>query len=365
MNYMVTRSLKNMFLGCYLVAMSACTFAQEFKGISFSHQEWEIYCSNTGTCKAAGYQNDDDTNPASLLLTRKAGPQQPIIAEFALSDHEHNMPANKLKHIHFYLNGKDLGAVALDGFEVPLMGKLSNQQVHDLLQQSNQKTSIIFKNTHYQWNISDAGMTAVLLKMDDFQKRVGTVGALVKKGNADESGVLVALPKLIVQHVKTANTSYLTLHPKSKQYEAVYRILIAAQPNLKDDNSCEGAYDETSDDAQPQIIELYKLSKNKVLAKTLCWRAAYNEGYGIWVLDDSLTGKATFITESASHFDSGIITSTQKGRGIGDCWLSEKWVWNGEQFVQTRDMWTGACKDLAAGGVWYLDKIASVVLPPR
>lgn len=354
--------MNNVFSSCCLIAMSACTFAQEIKGISFSHQEWEIYCSNTGTCKAAGYQNDEDANnPASLLLTRKAGPKQPIIAEFALSDHEHNMPANKLKHIHFYVNDKDLGAVEVDGIEVPLMGKLSNQQVNALLQQSKQETRIIFKNVNYQWNISDAGMTAVLLKMDDFQKRVDTVGALVKKSNADESRVLVAQSKLIVQHVKTANKPYLTLQPKSKQYEAVYRILMAAQPNLNEDSFCEGVYNGASDDAQPQTIELYKLSNKKVLAKTLCWRGAYNEGYGTWVLDDSLTGNAIFVTESASDFDSGIISSNQKGRGIGDCWSSEERVWNGDKFVQTKDMWSGMCKDLAAGGVWYLDKIETLV----
>lgn len=61
------------------------------------------------------------------------------------------------------------------------MGKLSSLQTNALLQQSKQKTEIIFKNAQHQWKISDEGMTAVLLKMDDFQKRIGTVGALVKR----------------------------------------------------------------------------------------------------------------------------------------------------------------------------------------
>ena len=36
----------------------------------------------------------------------------------------------------------------------------------------------------------------------------------------------------------------------------------------------------------------------------MCWRGAYNEGYGAWVLDESLTGKG-FVTEHASDFGMG------------------------------------------------------------
>jgi hypothetical protein len=178
--------MKKILSICCLSVISSYGFAQDIKGISFSHQEWEISCSNTGTCKAAGYQNEDNgDNPASLLLVRKAGPKQPVQAEFALSDYEQSLPANQLKNIHFYVNGKDLGTVTIDGTDLPLMGKLNNSQVNAVLQQSKQKTEIVFKNAQHEWKISDAGMTAVLLKMDDFQKRIGTVGALLKKGSAN------------------------------------------------------------------------------------------------------------------------------------------------------------------------------------
>lgn len=354
--------MKNILLICCLVIISSYSFAQEIKGISFSHQDWEIYCSNTGTCKAAGYQNEENgDNPASILFTRKAGPKQPVEVEFALSDYEQNLPANQLKNIHFYVNGKDLGAVTINGTDLPLMGKLNNSQVNAVLQQSKQKNEIVFKNAQHEWKISDPGMTAVLLKMDDFQKRIGTVGALVKKGNANEAKVLMPEPKLLVKRIKTSTKPYLTLQPKSKQYQAIHRTLMAAQPNPKEDGFCEGVYGGNSDGTEPQEIELYKLTNKKVLATTLCWRGAYNEGYGAWVLDDSLTGKATFVTETASDFVSGIISSAQKGRGVGDCWASEEWVWDGKSFVHTKDMWTGMCKGLAAGGVWELDRIEAIV----
>ncbi|MCU4641087.1 DUF1176 domain-containing protein [Acinetobacter courvalinii] len=346
---------------CGFIALSSSAFAQDIKGISFSHQDWEIYCSNTGTCRAAGYQNEEERNePASLLLTRQAGPRQPVQVEFALARYEEeSFPAAKLKDIHFYINGKDLGAIAFEGTEFPLMGKLSANQVNALLQQSKKKTEIVFKNAQLQWNISDAGMTAVLLKMDDFQKRIATVGALIKKGQADESKVLAAQPRFTVKQIKTSSKPYLTLQPNNKRYAALYRNLMAAQPTPKQEGFCEGIYEDG--ETKPQAIELYKLTNKKVLAMTLCWRGAYNEGYGAWVLDDSLANKANFVTEQASEFYNGILSSSQKGRGIGDCWASDEWVWDGQKFVHTQDRWTGMCKGLAAGGVWDLDQIEAIV----
>lgn len=346
---------------CGFIALSSSAFAQDIKGISFSHQDWEIYCSNTGTCRAAGYQNEAERNePASLLLTRQAGPRQAVQVEFALARYEEeSFPAAKLKNIHFYINGKDLGAIAFEGTEFPLMGKLSANQVNALLQQSRQQTEIVFKNAQLQWNISDAGMTAVLLKMDDFQKRIATVGALIKKGQADESKVLAAQPRFTVKQIKTSSKPYLTLQPNNKRYAALYRNLMAAQPTPKQEGFCEGIYEDG--ETKPQAIELYKLTNKKVLAMTLCWRGAYNEGYGAWVLDDSLENKANFVTEQASEFYNGILSSSQKGRGIGDCWASDEWVWEGQKFEHTLDRWTGMCKGLAAGGVWDLDQIEAIV----
>ncbi|WP_433847245.1 DUF1176 domain-containing protein [Acinetobacter proteolyticus] len=353
--------MKKILSACSLVVLSSSAFVQDIKGISFSHEDWEIYCSNTGTCRAAGYYNEySDDEPASLLLTRQAGARQPVQVEFALARFEQpSMPAAKLKNLHFYVNGKDFGQVSVDGTEFPLMGQLSTNQVNALLQQSKKKTEIVLKNANLHWQISDKGMTAVLLKMDDFQKRIGTVGALIKKGKADESKVLVAQPKFTVKQIKTSSKPYLTLRPTDKRYAALYQNLMAAQPIPKQEGFCEGAYD--GKQTAPQAIDLYKLTNKKVLAATLCWRGAYNEGYGAWVLDESLANKATFVTEHSSEFYNGILSSSQKGRGIGDCWSSDEWVWDGQKFVHTLDRWTGMCRGLAAGGVWELDQIEAIV----
>ena len=355
------KNFQHLFVLVCFTVTSSVGYAKAIQGMSFAHQDWEIYCSNTGTCRAAGYQDDRiEDMPASLLIIRKAGEKQAVQMRFALSEYDQALDKKNLKNIHFYVNAKDFGAVTVDGSESPLLGVLNTAQVNGLLQQAQKSVNIVFKNAHYSWKISDAGMTASLLKMDDFQKRVGTVGALVKKGTADESNVLIAQPKLMLRKIKTASKPYLVLKPDTKAYKALYATLMAAQPKLQDGHGfCEGIY--TGNGVQAQKIELYKLSNQKVLATTLCWRGAYNEGFGAWVIDGSLKGKATFVTESASDFDEGDISSSQKGRGIGDCWSMSEWIWDGKTFVQSIDRWSGMCKGVAAGGVWNLDLIESVV----
>lgn len=336
--------------------------AKPLQGIEFQHADWEIYCSNTGTCQAAGYSDDtSDGLPASILLTRKAGPRQAVQVAFALGDgFDESLLASQLKNIHLFINQMDLGEVAIDSVEMPLLGELNQKQVDVLLQQTKQNVKIEFKNTDMYWLISDQGMTANLLKMDAFQKRIGTKAALVKKGPADESQVLAAQPKITIKKIKTAEQPYLTLQTTSKQYSRLYKTLMAAGPKQQGEiGFCEGLYEDG--EPQPQQIALYKLTNNKVMATSLCWRGAYNEGYGVWVLDQSLTGKVQYVTESASEMGDGEINAAQKGRGIGDCWSVSQWIWNGQNFVQSIDQWTGKCRGLAAGGVWRLDKIEAVV----
>ena len=211
------KRLNYSLLGLSLIFFSQFAVAKPIQGISFSHEDWEIYCSNTGTCQAAGYQDDYSSDkPASILITREAGSKQAPEIEYALSTSE-DLPKKQLENIHLYVNGKDLGAVHSQDLDVPILGTLTRSQADALFKQASQKVSIEFKNSQQKWMISDKGMTAVLLKMDDFQQRVGTTQALIKKGQKDESTVLKAQAKFIVKKVKTANQPYLTLTPKSKQ----------------------------------------------------------------------------------------------------------------------------------------------------
>src|SRR5690606_41557470 len=97
-----------------LTALSPFTVAQDIQGQSFSYRDREVHCSNTGTCRAAGYQPESaQMLPASILLTRPAGVKQAVQAKFALSRAGPTLDNKKLKHLHLQPNGKDIGAVKI------------------------------------------------------------------------------------------------------------------------------------------------------------------------------------------------------------------------------------------------------------
>ena len=53
---------------------------------SFDHEDWQLVCDNTRTCRVAGYQSDDAGMPVSVLFTRKAGAGTAVAGRVALGD---------------------------------------------------------------------------------------------------------------------------------------------------------------------------------------------------------------------------------------------------------------------------------------
>ncbi len=82
------------------LALASAVPAGELHGIEFAHDDWELVCDNTRTCRAADYHplsNDDEdgsddsytdsvdkAQPVPVLLTRKARPGQPVAGELQI-----------------------------------------------------------------------------------------------------------------------------------------------------------------------------------------------------------------------------------------------------------------------------------------
>ena len=79
----------------------------------------------------------------------------------------------------------------------------------------------------------------------------------------------------------------------------------------------------------PQELRVSRLGRTSLLVSTLCWRGAYNEGIGYWVVNDAPPFKATLVTASGGDDDGRVISSAHKGRGLGDCWSTASWGWTG------------------------------------
>ena len=217
--------MKKMFL--LLLAASFPAFALE--GISFSHKDWIVACDNSGTCRAAGYQAGDGMEhgySASLLLTRAAGKNAAIHGEVSILIDDGESSKGTLS-----LNGKSLGTVTLkDG-----TGTLNYTQTAELARALAKKANIMFTSSDgLRMRISDAGAAAVLLKMDDFQKRVNTPSALIRPGNS-AAAVLEPQPLPKIRRVVPKGGEKRSIERGSPEYALLAAKLKNSECNIADE----------------------------------------------------------------------------------------------------------------------------------
>lgn len=337
------------FVARSLIAMLSLLTAGQVWAQRFSHKDWELACDNTRTCRAAGYQRDRDQDaPLSVLLVRPAGKGAPVTGRVMIGSYD-DQEAPQPARVEMAINGKSYGFVPIR--QDDRVGDLAAAQVTGLLSVLAGRAEVVFSAGQHRWRLSDEGAAAVLLKMDTVQGRLATPSALVRRGRASEEGVLPPVPMPVVQAVRVA---------PAQPGDAKLGDLIRPHLKTPGEDECVGLME------AKERPEVRRLNAGKVLVSVLCWRAAYNEGYGFWVSNDKPPYAPRLVTVAASEFDGvASISAAHKGRGLGDCWSSEQWVWNGQDFVHTASATTGMCKLVAAGGAWELPTLVTEVRPPR
>ncbi|MGE5986888.1 DUF1176 domain-containing protein [Klebsiella michiganensis] len=320
-------------------------------GVSFSHKDWEVVCDNTLTCRAAGYSAEEGSG-GSVLLTREAGAGTAVSGELMLAEvTDSDVLPGKLT---LWINGQPAGDVKPAKESWPL----SEKQARAIVNAIKGSGKVEFTGGEAPFELSGEGAYAVLLKMDDVQGRIGTPGALTKKGDRPESSVRAAIPAPVIHRVM----------PEKAQERALTALELAVlKPKLlatlNKDDWCDRLQPEEGEEAE--TISLTPLDNAHSLISALCWRAAYNEGYGYWVVDGKLEGNPTLITVSGSEYGDGEIFMSQKGRGLGDCWGTASWLWDGTTFRKSREATTGMCRYLRLGGTWDLPTWVTEVKPAK
>ena len=332
------------------LAFAACDApAAPATGVSFTHKDWSLDCDNTGTCRASGYQAESDETAVSVLITRVAGPGAKIDAKVQFGSYGDNVPQPH-GPVPMAVGGHAVGSV-VDG------ESLGDAQVEALLKALAGTAQVVFAQGKNRWKLSGEGAAAVLLKMDDVQGRVGTPGALTKKGTKPEASVPGPAKPPVIQAVRVA--------PASKEDLALARKVLATI--AKSDDCPEAEFFGVHDGADVDTAELWRLGNGRVLVAARCWRAAYNEGAGYWLARDKPPYDAKLVTAMAESFapDAGDLGGSMKGRGLGDCWSSSTWIWDGRGFVHAAESTTGQCRLVAPGGAWDLPTLVSEVRKPR
>lgn len=341
----VLRAVAASFAGLLLPA----TWAAVAAGTSFTHKDWSLDCDNTGVCRASGYQAESDRIAVSVLVTRAAGPGARIDAKVQFGTYGDDTPKAD-GPVRMTIAGKPAGTVVDSA-------SLTDAQAAALLKALPGTGDVVFTSGKTRWTLSGDGAAAVLLKMDDVQGRIGTPGALMKKGARPESAVPGPVAPPVIQAVRVA--------PSSKDDLPLARRILATI--AKSDDCPEAENYRARDDANADQAELWRLGDSRVLVTALCWRAAYNAGNGYWIAHDRPPYDARLVTALADAFapDAGELTSSLKGRGLGDCWDASTWVWDGRGFVHAAQSSTGQCRLVAPGGAWDLPTLVSDVRKPR
>lgn len=343
-----------------LLLVSSASLAEAPAGLSFSHHDWELACDNTRTCRAAGYQSDEgEMPPVSVLLTREAGPGKSVRGRLMLGHYDSDAPVARTAPT-LRIGDRDVGTVALKGENVE--GELTSAQVDALLAALRKDSAIAFVAGDLRWQLSDRGASAVLLKMDEFQGRLGTSGALARKGSADEASVLPAVPAPIVVVASRPVTSAADL---ALAGDAALRAAVLATTKEDECSAQVPGVTDADDEDDVSSWGVERLTADTLLVWATCWTGAYNTGNGYWVVGDKAPYTATLVTTKGSDYANGEISAAHKGRGLGDCWSSDTWSWNGKAFVHTASATTGQCKLVAAGGAWELPTIVTTVKPSK
>lgn len=338
-----------------LLAMTApAAFSAQAVDAAFDHGDWQLVCDNTRTCRVAGYQRDDADMPVSVLFTRKAGAGTAVAGRVMLGDGWQDSVLGALPaqfRVALWIDGKAHGERMMT--KNALEAELTAAQIAALLKALARDSRIEFRAGKVVWALSDRGAAAVLLKMDEFQGRIGTVGATYRKGKQPETNVPPPLPAPIVKAAALAPAKPGDAQFIAKHGDAVRKALRSAT----DEDSCGDLY---ASGEEERSLEAVRLTKTKLLVSTRCWLAAYNAGNGYWIINDTPPYRPQHVTSDATDFDSGTLMSTQKARGLGDCWGSEQWTWDGTDFVQTASSSTGMCKGFA-GGAWQLPTLVTEI----
>jgi hypothetical protein len=296
-------------------------------------KDWAMACDNLRHCEAIAYQSEESGSaPVTMWLSRDAGPHAQVRIQFDTDDSE---DAESLT--------LQLGARKLTG--ISLRKDLSPADTAKVLAYLLEGEAIVLTEGRKRWQLSLSGSKAALLKMDDLQGRVGTPGALVRRGKAAESAVLppVAAPKVkAVALPKTVEADQALLQP----------ILDSIAPR-----EC---WEDLPDDRSPEQ-SITRVSATQVLVMRECGRGAYQGGSGIWLANSKppfaprrlvlpLPGGESDDYVMNASLNAERLSSFAKGRGISDCGSGFEWVWNGRNFELVEAWVSPLCRGFPGGG---------------
>ena len=280
---------------------------------------WTVACDNGRHCEAIGLPGSDGTESEWVLyMSRGAGgAASPKITltpgfESSASGVAHLRIDGKDTAFRFDENGEPVGNTA------GLLTAVAGGRKVEVVDLANRRVGVV----------PVAGASAALRWVDDRQKRVGTVTAIVARGSAMLVPPPPALPRIAQP-------------PASKAP--------ARKLRLADVKAIKGLGTDYCDDDIKEVAT-YRLDAGHSVGIVGCMMGAYQGASLIVVIDE--TGRWTpasieqprrpesrtdpvdlyLLTEAEYDPASRLLSMHAKGRGLADCGESATWAWDGKMF---------------------------------
>ncbi|MFP5329836.1 MAG: DUF1176 domain-containing protein [Alphaproteobacteria bacterium] len=301
-------------LGALLIVAAAGPEIAELK----TFRDWIVGCDNGLLCQAAAMM-PNSAEPAATLSVRR-GPEGSAVPEvwFYTWEGEAADIVVDGKPLRLRLRKNEEGAYVVDAADaVRLLDALRAASAVEVVDSAGKSSGML----------SVDGATAALLYIDDQQHRLGTRGALVRRGDKPDSSV-PAPPDLPVRY---------TVPGSSKPPAQLSAAFVA---NVLKEAGCEEEND-------PNVVSHDRLDDRHTLAMVTlrCESGAYNYISQNFVIPDGGAPEpAKFDDEGegqegdtlyynlswnaqSRRLDAGFL-----GRGIGDCGSRQHYVWDGAMF---------------------------------
>lgn len=307
-----------------LLLLPAVTWAAEEVPLYKDIKNWVVVCDNTRHCTAISAEEDQEHAPLSLRIDRDAGPQGVVQISIAMNGAVTEQPL---------LDGKPLKATLQRGSGDDADNWVaSGPQALALIDELRNGARLTMNNKDDEGSTSLDGFTASLLLVDAVQERVGSQGALLKRGNKPDSSVPAA-----------------PLAPQLPPFVKARALSEAEQKRIGDAvvKATREDWDAEHDADENPSVSVDPLNESTVLViiQTSC--AAYNCNYALYQTSPDYPEKAELLDvdefpgeEMADELtgyveydaDTGVLSSHDKGRGIGDCGADQSWRYDGKGF---------------------------------
>jgi hypothetical protein len=296
-------------------------------------RDWTVGCDNLRRCTMASLGPDGGVSPVlTMSVARVAGPAGGFeIALDAIGD-----------------DAVAPGAVAIDGRRFAIAGDgLAGAAARAIAAAMVQGKALLVQDAQGRTiqPVSLAGAAAALRYIDAAQGRADTVTAVAATGPKPADTVPPAPAVPVIAAVAPSGTA---ATPTGAQLAEMRKLQGCTDNPIAPD----------SDVIRP---EAFALGGGKTLVLMPCGVGAYNLIQSLFVIDgervsaaktDSPAGFDETGADSGSRvativngtFEKGVLQSYAKGRGLGDCGVTQSFVWDGERLRLSEQSAMGECR---------------------